>query len=230
MSLTSPAFFAFLAVTVFAFHSNTSVAYRRIVLAAATAFFIASYLGDMTEAAPLLVFLALGYASLRIVQAGRTRAAMAAGVAAVLIAFIYLKRFSFTDGLVAPLPFPYLVLGLSYILFRILQVMVDAGSGDLPDRIGPLAFFRYTCNFLCFISGPIQRYQDFAAADGVDAVSLDADRVYHAFSRIATGYVKFVVVAASANYLFTNVSTPLLAGAPLAAGRSVQPAGAAEHP
>jgi len=214
VSLTSPAFFAFLAVTVLAFHLSTFVAYRRIVLAAATAFFVASYLSNVTEAVPLLAFLALGYASLQIVQARRTRVVLAVGVVTVLVAFIYLKRFSFTDGLVAPLPFPYLVLGLSYILFRVLQVMVDAGSGNLPDRIGPLAFLRYTCNFLCFISGPIQRYEDFAAADGVDAVSLDADRVFHAFSRIATGYVKFVVVAASANYLFINVSTQFLAGAP----------------
>lgn len=214
MSLTSPAFFAFLAVTVLAFHLSASVAYRRIVLAAATAFFIASYLSSVTEAVPLLAFLALGYAGLQVVQARRTGAALAVGVATVLVAFIYLKRFSFTEGFLSPLPFPYLVLGLSYILFRVLHVIVDAGSGNLPDRIGPLAFFRYTCNFLCFVSGPIQRYEDFAAADGVDAVPLDADRVYGAFSRIVTGYVKFVVVAASANYLFTNISTQLLAGTP----------------
>ena len=134
---------------------------------------------------------------------------------AVVVTFIYLKRFSFTDNLVAPLPFPYLTLGLSYILFRVLHVIVDAGSGGLPGRVGPLAFFRYTCNFLCFVSGPIQRYQDYAATDGVIAAPLDADRVYRAFSRIVTGYTKFVVIAASANYLFTNLSAPLLNGAPM---------------
>lgn len=214
MSLTSPAFFAFLAVTVIAFHLSASVAYRRIVLAAATAFFIASYLGSVIEALPLLGFLALGYAGLQISQARRTRVAVTVSVITVLVAFIYLKRFSFTEGFVSTLPFPYLVLGLSYILFRILHVIIDAGSGNLQDRIGPLEFFRYTCNFLCFMSGPIQRYEDFATADGLDAVSLDSDRVYCAFSRIVTGYLKFVVVAASANYLFTNVSTQFLTGTP----------------
>ena len=215
MSLTSPTFFAFLAATVIAFHLSASVAYRRAVLTVAAAVFIASYLTDAAQAVPLLLFLALGYGCLRFVQAGRAGAALAASVVAVVMTYIYLKRFSFTDALVTPLPFPYLTLGLSYILFRILHVIVDAGSGGLPDRVGPFAFFRYTCNFLCFVSGPIQRYQDFAAADGLIAAPLDADRVYRAFSRIVTGYMKFVVVAASANYLFTHLSAPLLDGAPM---------------
>jgi alginate O-acetyltransferase complex protein AlgI len=214
MSLTSPAFFAFLAITVIAFHLTVSVAIRRAVLTVAAAVFIASYLTDAVQAVPLLLFLALGYTCLRFVQAGRAGAAMAACVVAIVISYIYLKRFSFTDAFVTPLPFAYLTLGLSYVLFRIIQVVVDAGSGELPNRVGPFAFFRYTCNFLCFVSGPIQRYQDFAATDGLIAAPLDADRVYRAFSRIVTGYMKFVVVAASANYLYTQLSAPLLDAAP----------------
>ena len=216
MSLVSPTFFAFLAITVIAFHASASVAWRRLVLTAANAVFIASYLDDVTQALPLLAFLALGYGGLQAVRRHRTGAALAAGVVVVLAAYIFLKRFSFLEG-VARLPFPYLIVGLSYILFRVLHVMVDARSGDLTtgpgaradDRIGPLAFFRYTCNFLCFVSGPIQRYQDFAAHDGIEAAPLDPDRVYAAFSRIVTGYVKFVVIAASADYLFTNLSAQL---------------------
>ncbi|MGI4940043.1 MAG: MBOAT family O-acyltransferase [Janthinobacterium lividum] len=215
MSLTSPTFFAFLAVTVIAFHLTASVAVRRAVLTIASAVFIASYLTDPVQAAPLLLFLVLGYACLRFVQAGRTGAAVSACVVAVILTYIYLKRFSFTETFLTPLPFPYLTLGLSYILFRMIQVVVDAGSGELPGRVGPFAFFRYTCNFLCFVSGPIQRYQDFAATDGLIAAPLDADRVYRAFSRIVTGYMKFVVVAASANYLYAHLGAPLLDAAPI---------------
>ena len=215
MSLTSLTFFAFVAVTVIAFHLTASVAIRRAVLTVAAAVFIASYLTDAAQAVPLLLFLALGYACLRFVQAGRTGVAVTTCVVAVIVTYIYFKRFSFTDAFLTPLPFPYLTLGLSYILFRMIQVVVDAGSGELPDRVGPLAFFRYTCNFLCFVSGPIQRYQDFAATDGLIAAPLDADRVYRAFSRIVTGYMKFVVVGASANYLYTHLSAPLLDPAPI---------------
>ena len=215
MSLTSPAFLIFVAVTVFAFHASQAVAWRRGVLAAANLVFIGSYVTGVTQVLPLAGFLALGYAGLQAARVRRSGALMAVGVVAVLAVFIFLKRFAFIPP-VAQLPFPYLVIGLSYILFRVLHLIVDARSGDLPDRVGPLAYFRYTCNFLCFVSGPIERYQDFAFMDGKQSVPLDADRVYGAFSRIVTGYLKFVVVAASADYVFTNLSVQLFAPASLA--------------
>jgi alginate O-acetyltransferase complex protein AlgI len=209
MSLTSPLFFAFLAATIVAFHINESVAYRRFVLGVANAVFIASYLTDFTQAVPLLAFLALGYVCVSILYLRKSSLVLMLGVAAVLCLYVFLKRFSFFEGL-GHLPFPYLTVGLSYILFRILHIMVDVRSGDLVERIGPLAFFRFTCNFLCFVSGPIQRYQDFSAADGPSRVQLDSSKVYEAFSRIATGYVKFVIIAATAEYAFTFLSPQLL--------------------
>ena len=210
MSLTSPLFFAFLAATVVAFHISESVAYRRFVLGAANAIFIASYLTDVTQVLPLLAFLALGYACVSALHARQSPLVLALGVVAVLCLYVFLKRFSFFEGL-GQLPFPYLTVGLSYILFRIFHIMVDVRSGDLVERIRPLAFFRFTCNFLCFVSGPIQRYQDFSSADGKATIQLDPSRVYEAFSRIATGYVKFVIIAATANYAFTFLSPQLQA-------------------
>src|ERR1700730_6111813 len=160
MSLTSPIFFAFLAATIVAFHISESVPYRRFVLGSANAVFIASYLTDFTQVLPLLAFLAIGYAFVSLLYVRQSPVALASGVVAVLCLYVFLKRFSFFDSL-GHLPFPYLTIGLSYTLFRILHIIVDVRSGDLIERIGPLAFFRYTCNFLCFVSGPIQRYQDF---------------------------------------------------------------------
>jgi alginate O-acetyltransferase complex protein AlgI len=209
MSLTSPLFFAFLAATVVAFHISESVAYRRFVLGTANAIFIASYLTDVTQVLPLLAFLALGYACVSALHARQSPLVLASGVVALLCLYVFLKRFSFFESL-GQLPFPYLTIGLSYILFRILHLMVDVRAGDLVERIRPLAFFRFTCNFLCFVSGPIQRYQDFSQADGAATIQLDSSRVYEAFSRIATGYVKFVIIAATADYAFTSLSPQLL--------------------
>jgi alginate O-acetyltransferase complex protein AlgI len=93
--------------------------------------------------------------------------------------------------------------------------MIDVRSGDLAERIGPFAFFRYTCNFLCFVSGPIQRYQEFSEMDGKEVQPLDSTRVFEAFSRIVTGYGKFVVIAATAEYAFTFLNQDLLATADL---------------
>src|ERR1700733_1727402 len=212
MSLTSASFFAFLAITIFAFHLSASVPYRRFVLGTANAVFIASYLNGFIEIIPLLAFLLLGYGCISLIYFRRSGVILAMSMVAVLVTYIFLKRFSFFEPL-GRLPFPYLLIGLSYILFRILHVMIDIRSGDLAERIGPLAFFRYTCNFLCFVSGPIQRYQEFHEMDGKEYHSLDSIRVYEAFSRIATGYVKFVIVAATANYAFGYLNLKLMAAA-----------------
>lgn len=73
---------------------------------------------------------------------------------------------------------------------------------------------------------------DFATMDGLEAVTLDADRVYQAFSRIVTGYLKVVVIAASADYFFKSLSPQFFDAAPLgllipfcmaAASRPIQP-------
>lgn len=209
MNLTSPLFFAFLAATIVAFHVSESLSYRRFVLGTANVIFISSYLTDFTQALPLLAFLLLGYACVSILYVRKSPAILAAGIVAVLAFYIFLKRFSFFEAL-GHLPFPYLSIGLSYILFRILHVMIDVRSGDLVERISPLAFFRYTCNFLCFVSGPIQRYQDYNVTDGKELVPLDPSKVYEAFTRIATGYVKFAVIAATAQYIFLYLNPPLL--------------------
>ncbi|MBR0797160.1 hypothetical protein JQ615_17345 [Bradyrhizobium jicamae] len=209
MSLTSPLFFTFLAGVVLAFNASQSVTYRRLVLGLANAIFIASYLTDYTQILPLLGFLLLGYVCVSILSVWKSSLVLGLGIVGVLVSYVFLKRFSFFEDL-GHLPFPYLTIGLSYILFRILHMMIDAQSGDLDERVGPFAFFRYTCNFLCFVSGPIQRYQDFRAADGTAVVKLDADSVFLAFSRVIAGYAKFVIIAAVAEYGFSFLKPQLL--------------------
>lgn len=98
-------------------------------MGAANAVFIASYVNNVTELLPLLAFLLLGYAGLEAVRIRQMRASLAVGIVVVLAVYIFLKRFTFIEPL-AHLPFPYLIVGLSYILFRVLQVMVDARSGS----------------------------------------------------------------------------------------------------
>ena len=142
------------------------------MLGAANAIFIASYLTDFSQVVPLLSFLALGYLCVSALYIRQSTLVLALGVVAVLCLYVFLKRLSFFESL-GHLPFPYVTVGLSYVLFRILHIMVDVRAGDLVERIRPLAFFRFTCNFLCFVSGPIQRYQDFSAVDGKAAAPLD---------------------------------------------------------
>lgn len=207
MAFTSPLFLAFLVVVVLATNLSRSTAWRAAVLLAANAVFIASYVDTPVQLAPLAAFLVLGWGLLEVVRRTRSSAVLVAGLVVVLVTFIVLKKFSFLGDLV--LPFPYLIVGLSYILFRVLHLLIDAQQGELDGPVPPLQFFNYTCNFLSFTAGPIQRYPEHAAAAARPA-TLDDQQVFAAFARTITGFVKVGVVSAIFNYLFDNLSARVL--------------------
>ncbi len=58
--------------------------------------------------------------------------------------------------------FPISPLGLSYIFFRVLHLLIEGGDSRGRRRIGLGAYLLYTVNFTTFVSGPIQRYDEFA--------------------------------------------------------------------
>jgi len=207
MDLNSLTFLLFAIGVVVLSNCFPSAAGRGTVLALASAMFIGSYASTPLQLVPLLSFLALCFGVVRAVQWRPSRRMVWAGVTTVLLCFVYLKRFSFIDSLPA-LPFAYVMVGLSYILFRIIHLTVDISQGMLQEKIGPIAFFNYTCNFLSFVSGPIQRYQDFAEVSN-KRLRLDDKVVSAAFSRIVGGFVKVAVISGIANHIFNPLVTRL---------------------
>ncbi len=208
MAFTSFNFLALVTLLVLLTQCFASPPGRSIVLCVASAAFIASYVSSVAQLAPLAAFLLLCYGMVRWVQSRPSRFSLALSIALIVASFIYLKKFSFLDG-IATLPFPYLIIGFSYILFRVIHILVDACQGELPAKIGPLAFFNYTANLLSFVSCPIKLFQDFAELSAAKLV-LDEEKVFAAFSRVITGFVKLAVVSAIANYLFLSLSGKLL--------------------
>lgn len=208
MALTSPLFLLFALAVVLAANACASIAARQWVLAIASAVFIASYAQAPLQLLPLAVFLALCFGVLRAVQWRPSRGVLIGALVLVVGGFIYLKKFSFIAVLPA-LPFAYLALGLSYVLFRVVHLLVDAAQGNLAEKLSPLRFFNYTCNFLGFVSGPIQRYPESFAAQRTPPPALDEQTVYAACARVVTGYVKVAIVSAVANYAFSHLSARL---------------------
>ena len=90
---------------------------------------------------------------------------------------------------------PYTAIGVSYIFFRIMQLLIDTGSNDIAMPPGIVAYLNYLLNFATLNSGPIQRYEDFAAAQDAPAPV-----TWFAFGRgierIAIGAFKVMVLAA----------------------------------
>jgi len=214
MDVASLNFVALALAAALIFHLLANPVYRKAVLTGVNLIFIASYITSIVQVVPLAFFLVFGYGMIDLVRRRRTGAALAVALVATLVLYVFLKRFSFLDGL-PTLPFVYLVIGLSYILFRILHLTVDAASEQWDRPIDPWSFFNYTCGFLTLVSGPIQRYQDFLKGEQSIAASLEQERAYRSFERVIIGFVKVSVVSATANYLFQDLSSHILGGSGL---------------
>lgn len=194
MAATSITFVAFVAACLALFHACPTPAARRWVLTVANVVFIASFAASPESLLPLAGFLAAGYGGLLAMR--RWHASWVAGGAIVFLiaVFVWLRRYSFASFLPG-LSFDYATVGLSYVLFRMIHLMVDTRSGLVGQAVTPRAFLNYTCNFLCFVSGPIQRFQDHAEQDRrLGEETLDAETMLGAATRVLRGYAKLMIV------------------------------------
>jgi D-alanyl-lipoteichoic acid acyltransferase DltB (MBOAT superfamily) len=108
--------------------------------------------------------------------------------------FFWLKKYSFLPS-ATYLSFPYMTVGLSYVFFRALHLIIDAHDMEAIGRVGPLQYLNYTLNFTSIVSGPIQRYEDYERMTTVEPASLDLFDIGAAIERIVVGLFKVMVVS-----------------------------------
>lgn len=210
MDFTSSIYLAFIAAIALSFNVWSAPRFRRCLLLIANLAFIASFVQSPVQLAPLAVFLLLGFAATRWVARWPNAWILAVTVALIVGVFVVLKRYAFLPAGIG-LSFLYLQIGLSYILFRILQMVIDSAGGEKDARLGPLNYCNFTCNFLSFVSGPIQRSDEYLAQLAQISRKVDETLAFAAFHRIIRGFIKLAVVSAVANYLFAALSAPVLA-------------------
>jgi alginate O-acetyltransferase complex protein AlgI len=185
--------------------------WRSIVLFVFTVIFLGFIEHDPFAFLPLIAFLFLGYSSLLLLKRGWVASARWS-IPAVVLVYIWLKRYKFLpEGML--LQFPYFLLGLSYILFRVLHLLIEARDGD-SDRIGFGAYLLYMLNFTTFVSGPIQPYHDFARDQFAHKpIPLDAQCIGLQLERLVRGFFKINVLATLLDVLhadaFVELSQPL---------------------
>jgi alginate O-acetyltransferase complex protein AlgI len=161
--------------------------------------FFASFAPSPLALAPIIGFVVFGYL---LILYGSGRLAWLS-IGSLLALFVILKKYTVIPEELF-LPFPYVVVGLSYILFRILHLIVDS-HGD-PARL-PISFrsyLAYVFLFLNYNSGPIQRYEDYSEQIRA-ASSVTSTCVSGALSLMATGFLKALVVAPMLFYEFTQL-------------------------
>jgi alginate O-acetyltransferase complex protein AlgI len=223
MTIASLPFLGFVIVVTLIYWISRDPRARQMVMLVANVTFASTFFATPLAALPLAGFLATGYGGFLLVRRDRSRLPFVAVLVTVITLFFWLKQYGFMPA-ASFLPFAYSTIGLSYIFFRTLHVIIDAHDGAFdgqdigngPDgRVGPVAFVNYTLNFTSLVSGPIQLLGDYAADQlRVDRTPFAWATLGIAIERIAIGFFKVTVLGAILFAIHQNA----LAGLPAATG------------
>jgi alginate O-acetyltransferase complex protein AlgI len=174
---------------------SRSRVWRNAVLMLASFAFLALIAHRPMVFLPLAGFLLLGFAGLKAIERGWSKR-IVWPVLVVVLAYIWLKKYTFLPE-ASFLRFPYLTLGLSYIFFRVLHLQIEAGETRDGNPVGFGAYLLYTLNFTTLVSGPIQRYDEFARDQFADEpILLPWTVIGLQIERIIRGFFKVNVAAA----------------------------------
>ncbi len=113
-------------------------------------------------------------------------------ITGLVVGFVYLNGYTAglaSWGVVQP---GFRLIGLSYILFRQIDYLLNARPEPVSWRNG-LWYFGYVTSFYALLAGPIQRYSAFVAMMSGSETEALPDQ---AMQRLFTGLVKVVVVSA----------------------------------
>jgi D-alanyl-lipoteichoic acid acyltransferase DltB (MBOAT superfamily) len=193
---------------------SRSSAWRSIVLLSSSIVVLIMLAPGPLTLVPLAAFVLLGYATLAYV-ARKRQSALVAGVATIVLAYIWLKKYTIfpRDSL---LPFSYVTLGLSYMFFRVLHLVIDTAESTEAQLVPVSRYVLYLLNFTTLTSGPIQQYEDFARDQfSREAVELDARVVGLQLERIVRGFFKVNVLAMLLDLLRQDALQQLLQPAPV---------------
>ena len=194
MSIPSFEFLAFALVGAGAFNLWSAPLWGRLVLLVMNVAFFCTFLASAASALPYLAFLAAGYLGVGLLRRDRSTASLVIVLTVLLLGFFVLKRYSFVPATIE-LPFPYATVGLSYVFFRVLHLVIDTRQGMLPDGVGPLSYANYTLNFTALVSGPIQLYPEYRRSESERRLPLDLFVVARAGERIVIGFFKVAIVS-----------------------------------
>lgn len=214
MSLFSFHFLVFLAVLYLLYQRSRAKRYRWVLLSVANLVFLSLLLPDMASAAGLAVFLLVSFLMLHLMRAYPSRVWPPVFISLVVAALIYLKRYAFLDAILPArfLEHPLELVGLSYMTFKLIHMMVDLHQGQLPP-FSLASYVNYQIGFFSLIAGPIQRYRDFNAFwHRMDAGS-DSHQGIEQWNRILSGMIKLGILAFAARYTYNIARDELVRAA-----------------
>src|SRR5258707_12967927 len=105
---------------------NSSGVWRQAVLLVASLVMLGTFSSTPLTFVPLAAFAVLGYVGVKLVERSPERW-FKVSITVVIATFAWLKQYTVIPSLLF-LGFPYLTVGMSYILFRILHLIIDRRS------------------------------------------------------------------------------------------------------
>jgi alginate O-acetyltransferase complex protein AlgI len=194
--LSGPTFqfvgFGLLAVLVAGVSRSTS--WRQWVLLLASVVFLGVFAATPFALAPFAGFVAIGLLGRS--AARKNRQAVVPAVLVVLVLFFWLKHYAFVPASTW-ITAPYVTIGLSYILFRLLHLIIEAPDEEAVNTITLRELLCYLIGFNTLVAGPIQRLDEYQSEWRTAASrSLGWFRLGRAAERIIGGLFKTNVLAA----------------------------------
>jgi D-alanyl-lipoteichoic acid acyltransferase DltB (MBOAT superfamily) len=102
------------------------------------------------------------------------------------------------------------IVGLSYMLFRQVQFLVDAKEGQI-EQASLWSYANYQLNLFTLLSGPIQRYQEYREQwEKLDPLLLDDHAIRKAYFRLLAGLIKLAVLGTVFLSLYQRSADALL--------------------
>ena len=197
MSLTSPEFFLLLLLTLAIYFPHPHAGGRRILFTLCSLGFLQTYLTNVQSWIALALFLMSGYVIAGVLRRRPIRGVLPAYIILLVLVFALIKKYAFLHFLTpsSTMDFGIQIVGLSYILFRQIQFVVDSKEGQVENPT-LLSYVNFQLNPLTLLAGPIPRYQDFQAYWN-DPIPLftNAHEILKAYCRLFLGILKMVIVS-----------------------------------
>jgi D-alanyl-lipoteichoic acid acyltransferase DltB (MBOAT superfamily) len=194
LSLLSPAVLALVAAAAVLLGLLEGVS-RQLAFLALNLAFLLFYLLGARGTTITVAFILVGFLLITGVLK-RPERAFWPGLTAFVLLFVYMKHYTFLDALLpsSALTSVLSTLGLSFLFFKIVHVVIEAHSGTL-GAFDPLTYANYCTNFTTFTMGPIQRYQDHRSQWFDVTTEPTVEEHLDAVIRILVGLFKTYVVA-----------------------------------
>jgi len=197
MSLASLQFLTALLIVATAFPYLPGLRWRQATLAICNAGFVYLLIPNGASWLALGAFLASGYLTYLLLRKWPSRILLSIYLFLLVTTFLIIRKYEIVTMYLpeSTLALAVSIVGLSYMLFRQIQFLVDAFE-DQIDQASWWGYLNYQLNLFTLLSGPIQRYQDFQEQwNRLDIVLDDRHALRMAYFRLLMGLIKMTIIA-----------------------------------